>query len=125
MESWPGSVSVVGVDDIVVGGDVAADGVDADAGAGAEADVGVVDVACAEVVAVDDASVDSPDVPVDGIPAPCDHSQGRQKVQEAVLVDVLHDYESTENLRQGSRHQYGSEISSVVPLSLSQKQQSA
>ena len=98
MKSWDRSVSVVGVDDTVVGGDVAAGGVDADAGAGAEADAGVADVACAEVAAVDDASVDSPDVPVDGISAPCDHSQGRQKVQEAVLVDVLHDYESTENL---------------------------
>ena len=89
---------MVGVDDIVVGGDVAADGVDADAGAGAEADVGVADVACAGVAAVDDAAVDSPDVPVDGISASCDHSQGRKKVQEVVLMDVLHDYESTENL---------------------------
>jgi len=71
VESWNGSVSVVGVD--IVGGVVVVDSVDADA----DADVGVAGVVCAEVaVVVDDASADSPYAPVDGISAPCNHSQG-------------------------------------------------
>ena len=70
MESWNGSVSVVGADD-AVGGGVAADDVDAEA----EADVGIAVVVSAGVAVVVDASADSLDAPVDGISALCDHSQ--------------------------------------------------